>query len=127
MPLRRIQPPGRVALCLAMILTLFGCSKWQVEQGSPATLLGYDPPGAIRVERHDGSVVELIQAKVESDTLSGLVPGSAPPGMPFRRVSIPLSDVQRLASRRSDTRRTIGAFLTGPLVYIAGGFLMRFP
>ena len=110
-----------------MVLTLFGCSKWQVEQGSPATLLGYDPPGAIRIERRDGSVVELIQAKVQSDTLTGLVPGSAAPGTPFRRVSIPLTDVQRLASRRSDTRRTIAAALTAPLVYFAGGFLMRLP
>jgi hypothetical protein len=127
MLLRLADAPRLAVVSLALVLALGGCSRWQVEETSPATVLGFKPPGAIRVEREDGSVVELVQARIEGDTLTGLVPGSAKPGEPFRRVSIPLDGIQRLASRRSDTRRTIGAALTAPLIYFAGGFLMRFP
>jgi hypothetical protein len=119
--------PSTAAACAVLLLALgvTSCSKWEVEQTSPASFLVSDPPGAIRVERHDGSVVELVQPKVHENELSGLVPGSAAPGAPFRRVLIPLADIRRVASRRSDTKRTLGAVISAPLIYFAGSYLMQ--
>lgn len=117
---------SRTAYALFLMALLLGaCSKWQVEQTSPASFLLLDPPGAIRVERQDGSVVELVQARVRDNELSGLVPGSAAPGAPLRQVVIPLPEVQRVASRRSDSRRTAAAFFAVPLLYFGGSYLLQ--
>jgi hypothetical protein len=121
----RVPVSAGAGAVLLLTLALPACSKWQVEQASPEVLLTSDAPGTIRVERDDDTVVELVQAKVRDDTLSGLVPGSAAPGAPLRQVAIPLSDVRRVASKRGDLRRTLGAMAMVPLVYFGGSYLMQ--
>jgi outer membrane lipoprotein SlyB len=115
---------GRI-LVLSLSLALSGCSKWQLESPSPASLTSSTRDRTIRVERQDGTVVELVQVKVEEDTLTGLIPGSALPGAPLRRVTVPMMDVRRVATKRGDIKRILGAMAAVPLAYFGGSYLMQ--
>jgi hypothetical protein len=114
----------RLLVLAFLCLPASGCTRWQVENTSPVNVL-QSKPKAVRVERMDGTVVELVRPETAGDTLTGLVPGSAPPGTPLQRVAIPFDEISRLASRRADMRRTVAGALAAPLAYFAGGFMMR--
>jgi hypothetical protein len=112
-------------LILSLTITSSGCSKWQLESPAPASLSSSTHNRAIRVERLDGRVVELVQVEVGEDTLTGLVPGSAEPGAPLHRVTVRMADVSRVASKRGDLKRLLAAMAAVPLVYFAGSYLMQ--
>jgi hypothetical protein len=113
------------ALVLSLSLALSGCSKWQLESPTPASLTSSTRDRTIRVERQDGTVHELVQVEVGEDTLTGLIPGSALPGTPLHRVTVAMTDVRRVASKRGDIRRILGAMAAVPLVYFGGSYLMQ--
>ena len=112
-------------LVLSLTMGLSGCSKWQLESPTPESLGSSTRQRTIRVERQDGRVIELVQAEVREDTLTGLLSGSALPGAPLRRVALPMADVSRVASKRGDTKRILGAIAAVPLVFFAGSYLMQ--
>ena len=112
-------------LVLSLAPALSGCSKWQIESPIPASLSSTTRDRTVRVERQDGRVFELVQVEVGEDTLTGLIPGSARPGAPLHRVTVPMADVSRVASKRGDIRRILAAMAAVPLVYFGGSYLMQ--
>jgi hypothetical protein len=104
-------------------LLLVGCVKWHPESASPDAVAASSPK-AIRVERRDGVVVELVRVDVANDTLTGLQPRSSPAGKPLNRVAIPVDQIARIGSRRADSRRMIAGIIALPLAYFASRFLM---
>jgi hypothetical protein len=121
--MRRFPMRARCILVVFAALSIAGCTRWQMES-SPAGLAERKPK-AVRAERLDGTVVELVRVEQVDDSLTGLVPHSAPAGAPLQRVTLPVDEIARVASKRSDTRRTIIAVVAAPLAYLASSFMVR--
>jgi hypothetical protein len=113
----------RTALCLPFVrLTLIithsaGCHSWQTVGPTPAEYLQRHKVEAARISRRDGTVLELQNPRVADDSLTGQLPGSPP-------MSLPLTEVDSLAVRKTDTGRTLaligGVWALGFVVCLAG-------
>ena len=88
-----------------LVLLLTACNRWQVEPAGPTALQAADHSRTIRVERQDAR--------------------AAQPGAPLRRYTMPLPEVRRVATKRGDLKRIVGAIATVPLAYFAGSYLMQ--
>jgi hypothetical protein len=106
----------RPFVALTLIVTYSaGCQSWQVVGPNPAEYLQSHIVEAARITRTDGTVLELRNPSVAHDSLTGLVPGTPPTSL---QVSLPLTEVDSLAVRKTNTGRTIA--LIGGIVAALG-------
>jgi hypothetical protein len=83
------------------------CTSWRVQQVSPEALLSApSPPSRVRLRLQDSSRVDLRQAHLEADSVTGTVKGVTR--------TVPLSGISEVAVKRFSAGRTVGL--------VAGGF-----
>jgi hypothetical protein len=89
-------------LPLLLLAAVPGCKAWQVQTtASPEAFVARENPEHIRVVREDDSRTELWNPVVLGDSLRGL-----PTELAVRAVTIPLTDVRTVATRRFSPSRT---------------------
>jgi hypothetical protein len=88
-----------------------------VQEASPEQVLAEEQPNKVRVTLTDESQVEVFQPVVSGDTLMGLGKGGD-------EVSVPLSDVEHVAVRKTDAVATVVLIGVGIPTLIAAGFLI---
>ncbi len=89
------------AIAAALLLAYIpGCVSWRVQSVPAAQLFADRPPDRVRVDRHDGSRLTLINPRLSGDTLVGII------GRDTTR--IPLDAVRRLAVERGDALQSVG-------------------
>jgi hypothetical protein len=97
------QQPRLVTLLLALWVLALGCRSWHVETGvSPETLVRRDSPERIQVVRTDSSRTELWNPVVAADSIRGL-----PTELAVRAISIPLSEIRSVSTRRFSLGKTV--------------------
>jgi hypothetical protein len=107
MRLARLRP-------LVLLLWLPGCHTWARHDVAPGTAPGGAVvQGRVRATRADGSVLDLVRARVDRDTLRGEL--YAAPRQRPSAVAVPLDSVRRLDARRFSVRRSaaLGVGLVG--------------
>lgn len=88
-----------------------GCATWQGTEIQPGVTPDITKPFAVRVTRADGSVIELREVRLTSDSLFGTH------GNPPFRVALSRSDVRRIDQPRLSGERTaVFVFVTVALV-----------
>jgi hypothetical protein len=107
-----MRTTGRLHRLIACILlattTLTACTSWHVETASPEQVVNIQHPKAVRVQRMDGSRVELKSPRISSDSLLGTAVDKSFFGSPAGKpAGMPLSDVYQLAVKRGSTGKTI--------------------
>jgi hypothetical protein len=125
----RVRAAGRMRaalVALALCALQAGCVAWTYEQAPVATVVAKSPP-RLWVPLGADSFVVLMHPRVVSDSLVGLIEGSAAPGEPLRRYAEPVSSISRVATEDLDPRYTVtGALaifgLVGTLLF--GGFIL---
>ncbi|HYL54979.1 MAG TPA: hypothetical protein VEU73_05330 [Gemmatimonadales bacterium] len=105
-PSRSVARRGWAAVLLVMTVSGVGCQAWHVQRIAPESLLATQPR-TILVTRTDGSRVVLEGPVLRSDTMSGLV---ADKREGQQQVSIPIADIQQVATPRFSVERTFGLF-----------------
>jgi len=98
--------PRRVAAIVVVCLLAQSCTSWQTQPGAPGQVLASKTPERVRVNRPDGSRVELVHPVISGDTLSGNRPGS-PADDPAGRIAMPLSEVQSVDIQRVSAGKTV--------------------
>jgi hypothetical protein len=119
----RLLQSALPALAALSLSSLAGCSTWRVAQVSPAQAIAAHPDRVL-LEMRDGSVHQLAAPKVEGDSLTGVVAGSAPAGAPLVREAYALTDVARIAAPDRDAARTVGAVVGPPALVLVGLLLV---
>lgn len=107
-PARRIARLTTVVLCTVPLFS--ACVSWHVSSATPAAVVA-EQPSRLLVESHSGEVVELANPQIVGDSLVGSIPGTGTPGTPLDRAAFALPDISRVATRRLDMRKTMGAFI----------------
>jgi hypothetical protein len=95
--MRSSRPFVRLMLIIAYSAA---CHSWQTVGPTPTEYLQGHKVEDARITRTDGTVLELQNPRVAGDSLTGQLPGSPPR-------SLPLSEVDSLAVRRTDAGRTM--------------------
>lgn len=93
----------RAGLVAWLALGTSGCMAWRMESVPPSELL--KTPGtveAVRVTRADKSKVEIYSPTLQGDTIVG-----HPTDRAIARVSLPLSEVQSIATRHQSLGKTL--------------------
>lgn len=119
----RFQRTVLFAAVAGGLATLGACTSWHVAQLPPAQFVEAHHDRVL-VELRDGSVHELAAPKVEGDSLTGVVAGSAAAGTPLVREAYALPDVASVASPDRDAAKTVGAVVGPPALALLGLFLM---
>ena len=95
-PRRGIQVMG-----LAAVLGIGACNTWHVETAPLAQVLEEQQPEVIRVTRGDDQRVPVYNPTVDGTNLRGL-----PTEQAITPISIPLRDIQSVATRRFSLGKT---------------------
>lgn len=93
MPVRSMHP-WRVVIVL-VLLSLTGCTSWQVQTGMPTTLLVRDTLDGIRVGRADGTRTVLSWPRLVGDSIRGA------------EGAVAIAQVTSFAVRKFDPARTL--------------------
>ena len=127
------------SIIAAVVLPMYlaSCTSWQVQELAPAQVLQQEQPAKIRVTRTSSQFV-LENPAISGDTLSGFVKhrrGVLRTCSAFEhsiscnllddglRLSIPVSSVDEVAVRKSDTGKTVGVAVLS-VVLVAGAVLV---
>ena len=101
--MRRFQ--SRISALVMMVLVLFagGCAGWKTESVRPQELLhdGHEIP-AVRVIRQNNAKVEIFDPVLVNDSIRGI-----PTARAIQRITVPLSDVRQIQSRRTSMGKTL--------------------
>ena len=92
-------------ICGLLLSSVLACTRWQLEEISPAQVVSETKPSRIRVTRSDSTRVEFVRPHVSGDSLIGSVTPSGPP------VSIPLSAVATVSVAKANPGATIALLL----------------
>jgi len=108
-----MRTTGRLHRLIACVLlattTLTACTSWHVQTVSPEQVVNTEHPSAVRVQRMDGSRVELKSPRISADSLLGSAVDNSLFGSPAGKpAGMPLSDVYQLAVRRGNALKTVG-------------------
>ena len=108
-----MRTTGRLHRVIACVLlattTLTACTSWQVQTVSPEQVVNTEHPSAVRVQRMDGSRVELKSPRISADSLLGSAVDNSLFGSPAGKpAGMPLSDVYQLAVKRGNALKTVG-------------------
>ena len=102
------QPARR--LCAHMLLSVFpsACSSWFVQPTTPRDLIATQHPHLVRITRTDHSHIVLNEPQIQGDTLYGLAEHGLRigGGVERRSIGLPLLDVEEVAVRRIDGKKT---------------------
>jgi hypothetical protein len=101
--MRRFQTRFSAFVMLVLVISASGCVGWRTESVPPQELLrgGHEIP-AVRVTRQDNAKVELFDPVLVGDSIRG-----APTGRAIQRITVPLSDVRQIQSRRTSMGKTL--------------------
>ena len=97
---------GRVALAAWLTLWATGCAGWRVESIPPTEVLRNPNVHAVRVIKPDRSKVEIYDPSLRGDTIVG-----HPTDRAIARLTLPLSQVQTIATRHTSFGKTMLAIL----------------
>jgi hypothetical protein len=101
--MRRFQ--SRISALVMMVLALSagGCVGWKTESVPPQQLLrnGHEIP-AVRVIRQNNAKVEIFDPVLAGDSIRGI-----PTARAIQRITVPLSDVRQIQSRRTSMGKTL--------------------
>lgn len=89
-----------LSLLLITALLTSSCRVWSVTNATPAEYLRGHQPNAVRVHRHGGPQVVLLEPELMGDSLRGYAETTGRP-------SIALSDIDSIAVRRTSWGRTV--------------------
>lgn len=92
----------RRSLSLWLILTLLtsSCRVWSVTNATPADYLRSHQPDAVRIHRHGGTQLVLMEPELLGDSLRGYAETTGRP-------TIALADIDSIAVRRTSWGKTI--------------------
>lgn len=104
--------------CLSLLVAtslLAGCKTWRVETGAtPEEYVRRERPEQVRVRRTDNTTLVLFNPIISGDSIRG-----APTELAIRPVSVPLSEVSTVSTRRFSLGRTVLM-----VVGVAGGLIV---
>lgn len=106
-----------------LMLLLVGCTRWQVQEASPASVVASEPSRAFLVKRTDGSQVQVREARIVSDSLVGVELDDPSGPVVSKRVAIPVADIKSLAVREADGVATT-VLVTVSLTLLVVGMLL---
>ena len=98
----------RSVMVLFALASLPGCTTWKTQNVAPVQALKQPVPPRLRVQLNDGRAVFLTSARVENDSLVGVVRGEDAPGRTAGRAAFALSEVARTEARGAKTLATLG-------------------
>ena len=98
----------RSVMVLLALAYLPGCTTWKTQDVAPVQSLKQPVPPRLRVQLNDGRTVFLTSARVENDSLVGVVRGEDVPGRTAGRTAVALSEVARTEARGAKTLATLG-------------------
>ena len=98
----------RGTLTLLALAYLPACTTWKTQNVAPVVALKEPVPPRLRVQLKDGRTVFLDSARVENDSLVGIVRGEDAPGRTAGRTAFALSDVERTEARGAKTLASAG-------------------
>ncbi len=107
--------PYRQLLCLMLACTTFtsGCRVWSTTTTPPAEYVRNKTPGQVRIFRHNGTRVVLMEPEVVGDSLRGYAETTGRP-------SIPISDIDSIAVRRTSWGKTVALVgIVGAVVVVS--------
>lgn len=90
---------------LALVLGMSACTSWRAQTAPAPEVVSAHADDAVRLRRHDGSVVVLTHPQVAGDSIVGEL------GDPPRRVAVATADVERVDVRGLNAARTGGLTL----------------
>lgn len=101
--MRRFQSRISALVMMVLAISASGCMGWRTESVPPQELLrgGHEIP-AVRVTRQDNAKVELFDPVLVGDSIRG-----TPTERAIQRITIPLSDVRQIQSRRTSMGKTL--------------------
>jgi len=94
---------------LLLLLYLPGCqTTWQIQQATTAQVLADEEPDEVMVTLYDGTELVLREPSISQETLQGreVKRGGIGPDFTVSR-SLPLSSVDHVAVRKTDTGKTV--------------------
>lgn len=101
--MRWFRSRAATLLMLALALPATGCVGWRTETVPPRELLaGRQPVRAVRVTRTNKTQVELYDPVLVGDSIRG-----TPTERAIQRITVPLSDVTQIQSRRTSMGKTL--------------------
>ena len=100
--------PLRAATLLVLTCLLPACTAWHLKSAPPQQVITAKQPIKVRIARQDGRRIELLQPKIQGDSIVG-TNWDVKPGSPPSRAAIALAAVRAVEVRETDTRRTIAA------------------
>jgi len=89
---------------------LAGCSAWKPTEIAPQATVTRNLPDPMRITLSDGRQVQLARPRIQADTLRAFDEAR-------RRVAIPVTDITRIESRKTNT---FALFLMGAGVIFVG-------
>jgi hypothetical protein len=92
---------GVFVVRISLLLLLGACQSWSAPQAPTPKVIGATA-GFIQITRKDGWQVELQHAEIIGDSLTGVLVGAHPD-----RIAIPVAEIQSVAVRHMNARRTI--------------------
>jgi hypothetical protein len=101
-------PVGRRSVAVGVATALLlgpgvgGCTVWKTQAGLPGQVVAEKKPDRVRINRFDGSTLELAHPRIAGDSLSGYTHNS-PDSV---QVSVPLSAVQSVFIQRVHAGKT---------------------
>lgn len=112
--------PCCVTAALVLTCYLTACTAWHKQTAIPQQVITAKQPRKVRIARQDGSRVELLQPKIEGDSIVGTTWDVKPGSQPLR-TAIALADVRGIEVKEDDTGRTIMAvgFIGGIIALMA--------
>lgn len=114
--------PFRTTAALLLACYLPACTAWHTQSATPQQVVATKQPRKLRVVRQDGSRIELLQPRIEGDSLVGTT-GVSKPGTPLPRVAIALADVKAVEVHEGDAGKTLVLVGVVGLAMVVAGFL----
>jgi hypothetical protein len=101
--MRRFQSRISALVMMMLALSASGCVGWKTESVGPQELLrdGHEIP-AVRVIRQNDAKVEIFDPVLVGDSIRGI-----PTARAIQRITVPLSDVRQIQSRRTSMGKTL--------------------
>ena len=114
--------PNRIRRIAVMgLATLTGaCTQWQPQLGPVAEVVSANRGQEIRVVRRDGAILDLTDARMIGDTLSG----ASIRGTDTLRLRLAPEEIARLEVRKADAASTVALVVVGLGVVVGGGLLI---
>jgi hypothetical protein len=101
--MRRFRTRLSALSMLVLVVLASGCVGWKTESVPPQELLrGGHEITAVRVTRQDSNQVELFDPVLVGDSIRGTATERA-----IQRITVPLSDVRQIQSRRTSMGKTL--------------------